>query len=179
MAADRTDESLARRAQQGDRDAFLALYDRYVTRVYRRVRSRVPPQFAEDVTQEIFIAVIQSIRQFQHNARFSTWLYTIVNRHIADFYRRGSGVYASMTVPLADLESQLVASPSAHERSDERALIQRAFGLLPEHYQEIILMRFADGLTFAEIARLRRQSPEAAKSLYRRAMEALRSEVGE
>lgn len=84
-----------------------------------------------------------------------------------------------MTVPLADLESQLVASPETHERSDERALIQRAFGLLPEHYQEIILMRFADGLTFAEIARLRGQSPEAAKSLYRRAMEALRSEVGE
>ncbi|MEW6577570.1 MAG: RNA polymerase sigma factor [Chloroflexota bacterium] len=179
MTADRTDESLARRAQQGDRDAFLALYDRYVPRVYRRVRSRVPLQFAEDVTQDIFIAVIRSIRQFEHTARFSTWLYTIVNRHIADFYRRGSHSYASMTVPLADVESQLFDSPDAHERSDERALIQRVFGHLPEHYQEIILMRFADGLTFAEIAKLRGQSPEATKSLYRRAMEALRSEIGE
>ena len=44
---------------------------------------------------------------------------------------------------------------------------------LPEHYQEVILMRFADGLSFAEIAEQRAQSLDAAKSLYRRALQAL------
>jgi RNA polymerase sigma-70 factor (ECF subfamily) len=179
MVAGHTDEALARQAQQGDRDAFLALYDRYMTRVYRRVRSRVPPQHAEDVTQDVFIAVIRSIPQFEHNARFSTWLYTIVNRHIADFYRRGSRSQALSSIELAEAEGELVEAAETHERSDERALIQRAFARLPGHYQEIILQRFADGLTFAEIAALRGQSPEAAKSLYRRAIQVLRDDMGE
>ena len=102
-----------------------------------------------------------------------------MNRHIADFYRRGNRSYALRSVELSEVDGELVEAAEAHERSDERALIQRAFARLPEHYQEIILQRFADGLTFAEIAALRGQSPEAAKSLYRRAIQVLREDVGE
>ena len=50
---------------------------------------------------------------------------------------------------------------------------------LPEHYQEIVLMRFADGLTFTQIAQERGQSLEATKSLYRRAIQALRQQMSE
>lgn len=174
-----TDEDLARRAQQGDRDAFLALYDRYVDRVYRRVNSRIPPQYAEDVTQDVFMAVLRSIQHFEHQARFSTWLYTIVNRQIADFYRRRNWHADSGAVSLAEVEERSLEVMAEHERSDERALLQRIFVALPEHYQEVILMRFADGLTFNEIAEARGQSLEAVKSLYRRAIQAIRDAIGE
>jgi DNA-directed RNA polymerase specialized sigma24 family protein len=50
---------------------------------------------------------------------------------------------------------------------------------LPDHYQEILLLRFAEGLKFREIARTMGQSLEATKSLYRRAMDALRDIVGD
>lgn len=174
-----TDETLVRRAQQGDCDAFLALYERYVGRVYRRVCSRVPLSYAEDVTQDIFIAVLRSIPQFEHNARFSTWLYTIVNRQIAEFYRRRDRHGDPATVPLAEIEDYPLGAAVEHERSDERALLPGIFAVLPEHYQEIILMRFADGLTFNEIAEARGQSLEATKSLYRRAIQAIRDALGE
>jgi RNA polymerase sigma-70 factor (ECF subfamily) len=174
-----TDEALARRAQQGDRDAFLALYERYLDRVYRRVCSRVPPHYAEDVTQEVFIAVLRSLHQFEHHARFSTWLYTIVNRQIADFYRRGKWLSNPATVSLDAVEGQPLAGTEGHERGDERALLQGILAALPEHYQEIILMRFADGLTFNEIAEARGQSLEAVKSLYRRAIQAIRDAIGD
>ncbi len=174
-----TDEALARRAQQGDREAFLALYDRYVDRVYRRICSRVPPQYAEDVTQEVFLAVFRSLQHFEHHARFSTWLYTIVNRQIADFYRRRTRHSDPTAISLTEVESELLVMPEAHERNDERALLQGIFAALPEHYQEIILMRFADGLTFNEIAGARGQSLEAVKSLYRRAIQAIRDAIGD
>ncbi len=172
------DEALAQQAQQGNREALMKLYDRYLPTVYRRVKSRVPAQQAEDVTQEIFIAVIRSLDRFEQRSRFSTWLYTIVNRQIAEFYRRHYHAHDHQSVSLDAIEGlRLVASPPA-ELNDERVLVQKAFDRLPDHYQEVILLRFADGLTFAEIADQREQSLEAVKSLYRRAIQALRDQMG-
>lgn len=178
MASNGSDEVLARQAQQGDRDAFLALYNRYVDRVFNRVRSRIPPQYAEDVTQEVFIAVVRSLPHFELRSRFSTWLYTIVNRQIADFYRQRSRYTDKQSVSLDDVENVTSGSFYSSEYGDEGALVQKALHDLPEHYQEIILMRFADGLSFATIADQRGQSLEAVKSLYRRAIQALRDQIG-
>jgi RNA polymerase sigma-70 factor (ECF subfamily) len=177
MASDGNEEHLARRAQQGDREAFLKLYDLYLQKVYNRVKSKVPPQYVEDVTQEVFIAVIRSLHRFEQRSRFSTWLYTIVNRQIADFYRQHNRHTDPDAVSLDLVENVLSDSTDSDYRS-EQALVQKALNLLPEHYQEIILLRFADGLTFAEIAEKRGQTLEAVKSLYRRAIQALRDEMG-
>src|SRR5687768_5360954 len=83
MAFEVSDEQLAKLAQQGDKEAFLSLYNRYLNRVYNRVKSKVPYQDVEDVTQDIFIAVVRSLDSFEQRSRFNTWLYTIVNRQIA------------------------------------------------------------------------------------------------
>jgi RNA polymerase sigma-70 factor (ECF subfamily) len=178
MAQDTPDEALVRRAQKGDRDAFLALYNRYFDKVYNRVKSKVPPADVEDVTQEIFIAVVRSLKGFKHRSRFNTWLYTIVNRQVADFYRK---YYrrGGKAVSLEDNEVFMPSTTFSDYGSDERVWIQGALRQLPEHYQEIVLMRFADGLTFAQIAQERGQSLEATKSLYRRAIEALRQQMSE
>jgi RNA polymerase sigma-70 factor, ECF subfamily len=174
-----SDENLAKRAQQGEKEAFLALYDRYLSKVYNRVKSRVPFQYAEDVTQEAFIALLRSLHTFKQRSRFSTWLYTIVNRQIADFYRQRYRELENKSVSL-DLVENFVSDPGSHaQHSDERVVIQKAMYRLPEHYQEVILLRFADGLTFAEIAQHNGKSLEATKSLYRRAIQALRKETGE
>ena len=170
---------LAKQAQSGDRDAFFALYNRYLGKVYNRVKSKIPIQEAEDVTQDVFIAVVRSLRGYKQEARFNTWLYTIVNRQIADFYRRRN---RRSNVPELEVElenGESIASTFDSADLDQRMLIQRALDSLPEHYQEIILMRFADGLTFSEIAEHRQQSLEAIKSLYRRAIQAARAAMDE
>lgn len=179
MDPENHEERLARQAQQGDQAAFLELYNLYLQKVYNRVRSKVPLQHAEDVTQDIFIAVIRSLDHFQHHSRFSTWLYTIVNRQIADFYRQRDRQEATPPVSLEQIESFVPAPSNQHERGDEWALLQQALYKLPAHYQDVIFLRFADGLTFAEIAEQRGQSLEAVKSLYRRAIQALRDQMGE
>lgn len=177
---DASDEHLAERAQRGDRDAFFNLYQRYLKRVYNRVKSKIPPQDVDDVTQEIFTAVVRSLGGFEQRARFNTWLYTIANRQIADYYRRrGRGGWQPESS--LDDDDTLVSEAAgvAFEQVDRRAVVQRALNALPEHYQEIILQRFADELRFPEIAAQRGQSLEAVKSLFRRAMSALREEMGE
>jgi RNA polymerase sigma-70 factor (ECF subfamily) len=178
MNSDGNEENLAQRAQQGDREAFMKLYDLYIDKVFNRVKSKVPPQYVEDVTQEVFIAVLRSLHRFEHRSRFSTWLYTIVNRQIADFYRQRNRVGNPEAVNLESVDFMLSNPAFPHEYGEERALVQKAFNALPEHYQEIILLRFADGLTFVAIADHRNQTLEAAKSLYRRAIQALRDEMG-
>lgn len=177
MNSDGNEEFLAKCAQQGDREAFNKLYELYIDKVFNRVKSKVPPQYVEDVTQEIFVAVLRSLHRFEHRSRFSTWLYTIVNRQIADFYRQRQRSSTNLAVNLDSVE-HLLFDPAFSEHGEERALVQKAFITLPEHYQDIILLRFADGLTFSDIADHRGQSLEAVKSLYRRAIQALRNEMG-
>ena len=176
---DASDELLARKAQVGDRDAFYALYNRYVQRVYNRVKSKVPPQDVEDVTQEIFIALVRSLDGYQQRSRFNTWLYTIVNRQIADFYRRRSRSERGHGIELDSEGAPEIPSTAEHDHADQRMAIQKALNTLPDHYQEVIMLRFAEGLTFAEIADQRGQSLEAVKSLYRRALQAVRDQMGE
>lgn len=174
-----SDEHLVQQAQLGDREAFYLLYQRYLQRVFNRVKSKVPLQDVEDVTQEIFVAVVRSLDHFEQRSRFNTWLYTIVNRQIAEFYRRRNRSERGEMLDLEDSHTQSLPGlvGDDDEQTDQRLILQRALNHLPIHYQEIILMRFSDGLSFLEIAEQRAQSLEAVKSLYRRAVQAIRVEL--
>lgn len=176
-----TDEALAGQARTGDREAFLILYNRYLNKVYNRVKTRIPERDVEDVVQEIFIAVVRSLTGFEARSQFNTWLYTIVNRQIVDYYRKhGRHIrHEQEDVAIEDMERTLRTETGEHDSIDLRAQVQNALRRLPEHYQEIILLRFSDDLTFQEIAERRHQTLEAVKSLYRRALQAIRNEVGD
>jgi len=166
-----SDEELIQKAKQGSLEAFTLLYERYLPKVYNRVRFSLPEQDIEDVTQEVFIAVIKSIGSFRGEARFGTWLRTLTTRQIADYYRRR---------PHRQLETDLdenLPAPHYPDTSEEAMMLRQSFRLLPGRYQEILLLRFSDGLKFYEIAKLKGQSLEAIKSLFRRAMEALHKQV--
>jgi len=160
-----TDNELIQSAQQGQVEAFTVLYERYLPMVYNRVRATVPPQDIEDVTQEVFIAVLKSLHTFRGESRFGTWLRTLTVRQIAEYYRRRP-----------KLESELddnLRAPLLPGSSEEAFLVRQAFRRIPGRYQEIILLRFTEGMHFNEIAILRNQSLEAVKSLFRRAIAAL------
>jgi RNA polymerase sigma-70 factor (ECF subfamily) len=174
------DAQLASKAQQGDREAFMVLYNRYLNKVHGRVQSRIPVDDVEDVVQEIFIAAVRSIKSFEQRSQFSTWLYTIASRQIAEFYRKRSRTISDdQTVSLDDIENSMSASEHNREYMDEQMLIKNALDKLPEHYQEIIFLRLIDQLPFGEIATKRGQSLEAVKSLYRRAIQAIHEQVGD
>lgn len=183
-----SDTELIRSIAQGQLDAFTILYERHLPAVYNRVRYRIPESDVEDVTQEVFITALRSLNSFKGNAQFSTWLRTLTNRRVADFYRNKE-VSETQSEPLTTgdgllgegqrLRMEQLSVPSKNSVSDDRIILREALLELPEHYQEILLLRFAEGLKFREIAKNMGQSLEATKSLYRRAMDALRDVVGD
>jgi RNA polymerase sigma factor (sigma-70 family) len=170
-----SDEELVRSAQTGKQDSFVLLYERYFPNVFARVRFKVPENDIEDVTQEIFIAVLKSLGSFKGQSKFSTWIWTITNRKIVDYYRSNK---SRLTDEQDDYEEAVTRNLSNHTASvdssqEDLVAIQHALGTLPQNYQDILLMRFVDEIPFNEIALQNKQSLEATKSLFRRSVAAL------
>lgn len=166
-----SDETLADKARAGDRAAFEALCDRYLTVVYNRLRALLPPEAVEDVTQEVFISAMRGIKHYSGRSSFRTWLAAVARHKVADYYRQNSR--RPETTPLDAQEHD----PAAHDRWEERAIVRIALQHLPAHYQDILLLRFAEGLPFEEIACSLEITLEAAKSRYRRAVAAIAEEM--
>jgi len=168
------DEELVRSAQMGKQESFVLLYERYLPNVIARVRFKVPAGDVEDVTQEIFIAVLKSLGSFKGQSKFSTWIWTITNRKIVDYYRSRK----SSLIEQDDYKEVVTRNLSNHTASvdshqDDLVTVQHALGTLPQNYQDILLMRFVDEMPFNEIALQNGQSLEATKSLFRRSAAAL------
>lgn len=172
---DASDELLIQQYKDGSKEAFDVLYYRHLPKVYKRVRYVVPESDIEDVTQEIFIAALKSLSSFRGDAQFGTWLRTLTNHKVAEFYRKRTRKQEPRLAPLSDALAQVTGGTS--QSMEERIYLQRALQNLPENYREIILLRFAEDLQFNEIADITNQNLEATKSLFRRAIAALRTHL--
>jgi RNA polymerase sigma-70 factor, ECF subfamily len=169
------ERKLVETAQQGDQAAFGELYDHYLTKVYRRVYSLVPETDAEDVTQEIFISVARSLGSFRGGSSFSTWLYRIVKRRVADYYRK-----RERQVEQVDLEkADNTPDENILGNTADVLLLQQALRALPESHREIIMLRLAEGLPFQEVADRLNIKLGAAKLRFYRSIEACKSKIAE
>jgi len=148
------EEVLIQQFKEGNSDAFDALYRCYLPKVYNRVRYVIPAEDVEDVTQEVFLAALKALPAFRGEAQFSTWLRTLANQAAGRMEGHTS------------------------EALEERIVMRCALQQLPASYQEVLILRFAEDLQFNQIAEVTGQSLEAAKSLFRRAVVALKNQLG-
>jgi RNA polymerase sigma factor (sigma-70 family) len=104
VRGDASDEVLMVKYQRGDREAFALLVRRYSKQVYNFVlRQLKAPALAEDVTQDVFMRLVQNAAEFKHEARFSTWLYAIARNLCIDQLRRMQHRrHPSLDQPLAE-----------------------------------------------------------------------------
>jgi RNA polymerase sigma-70 factor (ECF subfamily) len=172
-----SDEVLIQHFKDGSHEAFDLLYHRHLPSVFKRVRYVIPENDVEDVTQEVFIAALRSLPSFRGESQFGTWLRTLTNHKVAEFYRKRSRKQEPLLAPLSEASGKMEGHTSG--KMEERVFLQKALQQLPETYQEIILLRFAEDLQFNEIAEHLHQNLEATKSLYRRAIAALRNTLEE
>lgn len=174
------EHELIRKTQAGSHEAFSVLSKHYLPLVYRRIWFSIPTEDAEDVTQEVFVTLVRKIGTFRGTAKFSTWLYTITNRKIADYYRRNKKAVMNLTVSLDAAEIQVSKSDKTDlETLDKMIMLRKGFAQLPKQYKEVLILRLADGLKFEDVSRELGISYEATKSLFRRAMASLRTEIGD
>ena len=170
-----SDEHLIQRFKQGDLDSFGSLYERHLPTVHNRVRYVIPEADVEDVTQEVFIAAMKSLNAFRGESLFSTWLRALTNFKVAEYYRRKNRKQTPREAPI--IEAEMLPDESADLHLEDRIALRRALASLPEKYQDVILLRFADGMQFDEIAKTMHSNLETTKSLFRRAVAAMRKNL--
>jgi RNA polymerase sigma-70 factor (ECF subfamily) len=169
------EQALVEAAQNGDGAAFRQLYDHYLPLIYARVRALVPRAHAEDVTQEVVLSVARSIRSYRGRSSFSTWVYSILKRRVADYYR-----HAARQVPQVPLADGCEApTEDKQTESDETFIVRQVFLALPEAQREVILLRLVEGLSFQEVGSRLGIEIGAAKMRFYRAIAACRERLEE
>jgi RNA polymerase sigma-70 factor (ECF subfamily) len=161
-------------AARRDPRAFGALYERYVSQIYRYayVRLRNAPA-AEDATSQAFLQALRALSQFR-DGLFIAWLYRIAHNVVADAVRR-----APVTTDYDAMEFDLQADDSTEDaavRETERAAFYRALRDLPQEQRNVLEMT-ASGFTGEEIAQILGKTPASVKMLRWRGMDALRTRM--
>ncbi len=173
------DTALLERAKAYDPAALGELYDRYAPRMYAYLYRRVSDAaLAEDLTGELFLRVLRAIQNQQTwRDSFVAWLYRIAHNLVVDHYRR------QPAQPALSLDEALVAGDSDPVAATEAALngerLRTALGRLTPEQQEVLALRFGEGLTAREAAQAMARTTGAVEALQHRALAALRRVLGE
>jgi RNA polymerase sigma-70 factor (ECF subfamily) len=180
---DDSDESLVKRARDGDYAAFEQLFERHRLMVYRfSYQMTHKRDDAEDLVQEAFVRAYQNLHRYRDEAKFTTWLLRIVSNLGTDQARMSTrrnnleqkeaqGALDWMTVgnfenPIANLEQE-----------SRRNILRKAILALPDHHRQMIIMRDLEEREYDEIAEICNCSVGGAKLRVLRARRALRDRV--
>ena len=167
--------ALVERAQDGDGEAFGQLYDHYADTVYRYIYYRVGGKAtAEDLTSETFLRALRRIGTFTWQGRdFGAWLVTIARNLVADHFKSSRFRLEVTTGEMLD-SNQVEPSPeeSVLESLSNAALLEAVRRLNPQQ-QECVTLRFLQGLSVAETARIMGKNEGAIKTLQYRAVRTL------
>lgn len=167
--------SLVERAVGGDTDAFGALYQRHMDAIYRYVYLRVgDTKDAEDLTEQTFLNAWEALPGYTHRGNpFTSWLYRIAHNVVVDHHRRRRPI---LSTPLADRGEQASRPPTTLDQviqAEEADTLAAAIAQLPEEQQQIVILRFVEGLRHAEVARIMDKSEGACRVMQHRALAAL------
>lgn len=168
--------SLVVKAQR-DPSQFTAIYQRYLNPIYSYLLAQVQDvREAEDLTAQVFLQALEDLPRYRPIRPFSAWLYSIARHRAADHFRRHP------ETPLED-DLNLPANspdPLAEVLQNERWLhLQSALRGLTEEERELLRLRFAAGLSFAEIAELLGRKESAVKMALYRLLPRLESKMEE
>jgi RNA polymerase sigma-70 factor (ECF subfamily) len=172
------DPHLIHRARQGDPDAIAALYRHHVDAIHRYVRYRVPDTpAAEDLTAEVFLRMVEGLpRYHQNGAPFEAWLYRIAAARVADYYRRRK---RRPQESLTDAEPDRAELPERRlQDEEEETALRIALRQLSAEQQDVLVLRFVERKSHAEVAALLGKSVTAIKSTQHRALNRLAELMG-
>ncbi len=163
------DERLLIEAAQRDRSRFAELYEQNFERVYAFIARRVSTrEIAEDLTSEVFHHALAKLDTFEwRGAPFAAWLYRIAANVIADRWNRASTQHEVSTDSFDDV--------GFDDDTERRAMLFQLVDSLPDDQRTVIVQRFVEQRSIAEIARGMQRSEGAIKQLQFRALQSLRA----
>jgi RNA polymerase sigma-70 factor (ECF subfamily) len=154
----------------GDVDAFGSLYVRHLDAIFRYIYYRIGEEAeAEDLTEEVFARAWEALPGYRaREYPFTSWLYRIAHNLVVDHHRR------KKSLPANDLESRMTQNRRAHEdqlvHDQEASLLAEGIRLLPEEEQQVLTLRFVEGLSHREVAVIIGKSEGASRVIQHRAL---------
>jgi RNA polymerase sigma-70 factor, ECF subfamily len=152
--------------------AFADLYRQYAAPVYRYAYSRVGNQAdAEDVTAQTFTEALAGLDRYREQGEFAAWLFTIAARRIVDHYRQSRPQLPLDAIRALSADGRSPLSQAMH--NETMAELARLVSQLPDEKQELLRLRFAAELTYAEIGGIVGRSEAAVKMAVNRLLRQL------
>ncbi len=174
QSASGSDEALVATAQ-ADAAEFAAIYERYLPRVYRYFAARASSaEEAADLTQAVFLKAYGGLSRYKPGKTpFAAWLFRIARNAAIDSHRRDR--------PALSIEQQPAFEPIALSTPEEGFLrverireLRSVIAALDVEKRDLLALRYAGGLTVAEIASLVGKKPEAVKKQLQRTLQQLK-----
>jgi RNA polymerase sigma-70 factor (ECF subfamily) len=179
MGLEAADDLDLARSSARNPEAFGILYQRHVRKIYSYIYYRTGNHHdAEDLTARVFQRALGHVAEFKdQGVPFSAWLYRIAHNLVANWHRDQS---RRPTVPLEDyavtgLEGE---HPEAEAlASEETRILLAAVRGLPADRQQLLILKFVERLSNADVGAIMGRTEGAVKSLYHRTLSALREEL--
>ena len=176
---ERDDATLVEEAKTGDADAFGQLYERYAADIYRFLYAHLADRLeAEDLTAEVFLRAWRYLPRYRERGfPFSSFLYRVARNMLID-HRRGlkrQRQFQERNLPPSFADG-MGPDEDIARRADRRVLHQ-ALSQLRADYRDVLVLRFLNGCSVAEVADIMRRSHGAVRVLQHRALKALREHL--
>ena len=140
--------------RRGDRAAFRTVYNAYKDRVFSIALYALHgnADLAADVTQQVFVKLMNSIAKFRGDSEFSTWLYRLVTNACLDAQRRLKSRSFAVDSNVLETLPDPASLEKAFARTQTAELVKRAVSALPSKLRLAMLLRYFDELSYEEIA---------------------------
>ncbi len=141
------EQALVAACRNGDPGGQRELYEQHHRNVHRLMSRMVGAEYADDLTQQVFLRVLQTISQFRGESAFSTWMYRVATNEALQFLRRNSKqALQELSVELVDYR------PSEQNRLDDREMLDHVLANLDPSLLATFLLREVENLSYHEIA---------------------------
>ncbi len=169
-----SEAALVEAAKALDGDAWTHLYALHYDRVYTYLFYRTGRrEVAEDLAADVFVRALAGIHTFAYRGTpLLAWLFRIAHNVTAD-YRKAAARQAAQTAPGVDVDAAVVTDDIA-EHADRRRDMEMALRRLTDDQQQVLILRFYQGMSNAEVAAIIGKREGAVKALQNRALKSLR-----
>lgn len=170
-----TEQQLVEKAKES-LEAFEELYEYYLPKIYSYIYNRTADkELTEDITSKTFVKVMTKIRTFRYQGySFGSWLYKIAHNTLIDYYRKNKRVSESHK---QELKENHGATNQIND-VERKLIVLEVLRDLPAQYQEILSLRYFEGLSNEEIARILGCRKDSVAVKIHRAIKSFRKIIG-
>jgi len=164
-----------------DPSAVTQLYNTYADRIYSLVFNQVDRnhEVAQDIVQETFVAALKSATKFRGRSKVYTWLCSIANNKVSDFYRRQKRQAKYQTSKTLEPDQISIGALSTEpiESTERQEMAKQVLLSLPLHYRQALIFKYVEEMSVLEIGKIMGRSPKSIEGLLARARRELRAKL--